>query len=130
MHMLKIILPIIAAISLCFLAIFLNITTPVAVGPFGILLVFVFIYLSSFSLVTFFIFGMSRVLSHIFAIVITKKPFLPLNLKKSCLYSSIISTAPVMLVALRSVGVVGLYEYLLVVTFVTIGCVYISKRIV
>jgi hypothetical protein len=128
--MLKIILPIMTAISLCFLAIFLNITTPVAVGPFGILLVFIIIYLSSFGLVAFFLFGMSRVLSHIFAIVIAKKPFLPLNFRKSCLYSSVVAAAPVMLIALRSVGAVGLYEYLLVVAFVIIGCLYMSKRIV
>ena len=127
--MLKIIIPIATAISLCFLAIFLNIVTPAAVGPFGILLVFIFIYMSSFGLVAFFLFGMSRVLSHIFAIIITKKPFFPLDLRKSCLYSSIISAAPVMLIALRSVGAVGLYEYLLVVAFVIIGCLYISKRI-
>jgi len=104
--------------------------TPATAGPFGILLVFVFVYLSSFGLMVFFLFGISRVLSHILAIVMARKPFSPMSLKKSCIYSSVISTAPVMLIALRSVGVVGLYEYLLVVAFIVIGCLYISKRIV
>lgn len=130
LSMLKIILPTVTAVSLCLLAILLNFMTPATAGPFGILLVFVFVYLSSFGLVAFFLFGMSRVLSHILAIVMARKPFSPMSLKKSCIYSSVVSTAPVMLIALRSVGVVGLYEYLLVVAFIVIGCLYISKRIV
>lgn len=128
--MLRIIIPIVTAISLCLLTILLNFMTPATAGPFGILLVFVFVYLSSFGLMVFFLFGISRVLSHILAIVMARKPFSPMSLKKSCIYSSVISTAPVMLIALRSVGVVGLYEYLLVVAFIVIGCLYISKRIV
>jgi len=127
--MFRIIIPVVTAISLCLLVVLLNFMTPTTAGPWGVLLVFVFIYLSSLGLVTFFLFGMSRVFSHIFAIVAARKPFSPLSLRRSCIYSSVIATAPVMLIALRSVGIVGLYEYLLVVTFVIIGCLYISKRI-
>jgi len=125
----KIIISVTTAVSLCLLAILLNFITPASAGPFGILLVFVFIYMSSFGLMTFFLFGMSHVFSYIFAIVMARKPFLPLTFRKACLYSSVVATTPVMLIALRSVGLVDFYEYLLVISFVAIGCLYISKRI-
>lgn len=124
----KLILPIILfSVSLCLLFILLNFINPASAGPFGILLVFVAIYMSSFGLVALFLFGASRVVSHTVAII-TKKEIKPFNLKKSYLYSSIISCAPVMFIALTSVGMFDIYGISLILLFVVLGCLYITKR--
>jgi len=128
--MLKIIISITTAVSLCLLFILLNITKPATTGPFGILAIFGFAYLSSFGLMTFFLYGISYLIAHISEVFMPRKPTRALTLKRSCFFSSILAAAPIMLIALKSVGVVGFYEYLLVILFVIIGCLYISKRIV
>ncbi len=126
--MLRIIISITTFVSLCLLLTLLNLTTPATAGPFGILTIFFFAYLSSFGLVTFFLYLMSRVISHLSSVFMTRRPLGSLTLRRSCLFSSIIAAAPIMLIGLRSVGEVSLYDYLLVITFTTIGCLYISKR--
>lgn len=128
--MLKVIISIITAVSLCLLLILLNVTTPATAGPFGILAIFVFAYLSSFGLMTFFLYGMSRVITHISSVFILRRPFESLTLRRSYFFSSVIAAAPIMLIGLKSVGAVGIYEYLLVTFFVVVGCLYVSKRII
>ena len=128
--MLKIIISITTAVSLCLLFILLNITKPATTGPFGILAIFSFAYLSSFGLVTFFLYGTSYIVARVSEIFIFRKPLRALTLRRSCFFSSVIATTPIMIIALKSVGVAGFYEYLLVIIFVIIGCLYISKRII
>lgn len=127
--MFKFIIPILTAISLCLLIIMLNITTPTSAGPFGILMVFFFLYISSFGLMTIFLFIMSKVAQYIINALNDRSRFKSLKLKQSAFYSSIIATAPVILLALRSVGVVSWHSYILVVVFVSMGCLYIARRI-
>ncbi len=127
--MLKIIISIITVVSFCLLAILLNTTTPVIAGPFGILAIFIFAYLALIGIVSYFIYGMSRVISHLSIAFISKKPFESLSFKRSYYYSTIVAAAPIMLIGLQSVGNVGFYEYLLILIFIIIGCLYISKRI-
>lgn len=43
-------------------------------------------------------------------------------------YSSVVALAPVILVSLRSVGTVGVYEVGLVAIFVGLACLFIAKR--
>jgi hypothetical protein len=43
-------------------------------------------------------------------------------------YSSVIALAPVILISLRSVGAVGVYEFSLVAVFVGLACLFIAKR--
>ena len=113
--MLKIIISIITVLSFCILVILLNTTTPVIAGPFGILAIFIFAYLTLIGIATFFIYGMSRIIAHLSTVFISKKPFEALNFKRSYYYSTIIAAAPIMLIGLQSVGDVGFYEYLLMV---------------
>jgi len=115
-------------ISLCILLYLLNYTTPVASGPLGILAIFVFIYLALFGLISFLIYYLSLLLKKMSIIFMARKPIQPFSFKISCLYSSIISTAPILLIGLKSVGVVGFYEVILILFFISIGCLYISKK--
>lgn len=128
--MLKRIITITTLISLCLLITLLNTTTPMANGPFGILAVFAFIYLSLFGLFAFFIFWMGYVLDYLSTVFMTRRPLNRPTFKHSCYYSGIISAAPVMTIGLQSVGAVGVYEVVLLVIFVIIGCLYVSKKVV
>ena len=127
--MVKKILLLVTAVSLCLLFIILNITTPVSSGPIGVLLVFVFAYVSSVGLMTFLLFTLSKVATYLSVVVVARKPLQRLSFRRSYYYSTIVGSAPVLVVALQSVGANGMYEYLLVLIFVVIGCLYISKRI-
>ena len=127
--MLKIIISIITVASFCGLVFLLITTTPVTAGPFGILAIFVLAYLVLIGLVAFFLYGMSRIIAHLSVAFISKKPFIALDFKQSYYYSTVIAAAPIMLIGLQSVGSVGIYEYILMLFFIVIGCLYVSKRI-
>ena len=127
--MLRIIISTTTVASLCLLAVLLNITTPATAGPFGILVIFVFAYLSLLGVVTYFLYGISYVVAHLSTLFVVRRPFEVLTLKRSYYYSTVVAAAPIMLIGLQSVGTVGIYEFLLISIFVIIGCLYVSKRI-
>ena len=120
---------IITVTSLCFLTVLLNTTTPASAGPIGILAIFIFVYLSSLGVVTYLLFGVSRLIAYFSKIFMFRRPFAMWSFKKSYYYSTIISAMPTMLIGLQSVGPISIYEILLVSFFVIIGCLYISKRV-
>jgi len=127
--MLKIIISVTAFISLCLLIVLLNITTPATAGPFGILAIFVFVYILSLGVITCFIYLVSRIVAHLSFVFMTRRPLQVLSLRQSYYYSTVIAAAPILLIALQSVGPLSLYEFILIIIFVTIGCLFISKRV-
>ena len=127
--MLEKIIVIMTLVSLCLLAILLNTTAPATAGPFGILAIFIFAYLSSLGMTTYFLYGASRILSHLATAFTVKKPLRAMTFKRAYYYSTVLAAAPIMLIGLQSVGSIGVYEFILVLLFTVIGCVYITKRI-
>lgn len=127
--MVKKIIVIVTSISLCLLIFLVNNTTPTKAGPFGILAVFMFAYLSLLGVMTFFLYGVSRLISHLSAAFAARRPTEALSLRHSYYYSTIIASAPILIVALQSVGSNNVYGFFLVTMFVVIGCLYISRRI-
>jgi hypothetical protein len=127
--MLKRTLTIVTILSLCLLLLLLTTTTPATAGPFGLLVIFITAYLASLGLMSFFLYGIGRVIAFVTRGFTVKKPLQPLSLRHSYYYSTVIAAAPVMLIGLQSIGSIGIYEVLLVIVFVVIGCVYITKRI-
>lgn len=120
----------ITIVSICLLLILLMTTTPATAGPFGLLVIFISSYLASLGIVTFFLYGASRIFASFFAGFSVKKPLRALSLQKSYYYGTVLATAPVMLIGLQSVGAVGFYEVGLVLLFIVIGCLYVSRRTV
>jgi len=118
-----------ASTSLCLLIVLLNITTPTTIGPFGILIVFILGYTSLLGVVTYFFYGLSRVIVALGSAFTVRKPLNVLSFRRSYYYSTIFALAPIMIIGLQSVGSIGVYEIVLVVIFVVIGSVYITKRI-
>lgn len=115
--------------SLCLLTILLNITAPTTTGPLGILAVFVLGYLSSLGVMTYFLYGVSRLIVHLTATLTVKKPLSRISFRTAYYYSTVVAAAPVMIIGLQSVGSTGVYQVGLVFLFVVIGCLYITKRI-
>lgn len=115
--------------SLCLLGLMLVFTTPATAGPFGLLVIFISAYLTSLGLISFFLYGGSRILVYASAGFTMKKPLQPLSFRRAYYYSTVLAAGPVMLIGLQSVGSVGIYELILVILFEVIGCLYVTKRI-
>lgn len=127
--MLEKVVTILTLTSLCLLVILLNITTPTTIGPFGILAVFIFGYMSLLGIVTYFFYSFSKLIAQLGTAFTVKKPIKSMTFRRSYYYSTVISAAPIMLIGLQSVGSIGFYEFALVLIFTVIGCIYITKRI-
>ena len=125
----RVILSLSSISSLCLLFVLLNITTPVTAGPFGVISIFILAYISILGFITYIIYYFSKLLSHLSAIFIMRKPLITLSMKRSYYFSTVISAIPILLVGLQSVGKIGIYEYILVFIFGIIGCVYVYKKI-
>jgi hypothetical protein len=111
------------------LLLLLNVTTPATAGAFGIFGVFLLGYIVSTVVMTFAVAGTAMIVRRLVSEVRPSKPVLAkLELKKAYYYASVVALAPVIFVSLQSVGGVGVYEVLLVVLLVALGCLYISKR--
>lgn len=110
------------------LAVLLHTTTPTSAGAVGILTIFILAYAFIVSVVTLFLYGISRLfvlVSHLFT---ARKPLQQLTLRRSYYYASVISLAPIIIVSMNSVESFGIYELALVLMLVLIGCVYVTKR--
>ncbi len=127
--MLQRVLALITIVSLCVMGAILATTTPATAGPFGLLLLFLSAYLSCLGLISFFLYGVSRVMVYASAGLNLRRPLKVMSFRRAYYFSTVLAAAPVMLVGLQSVGAVGIYEFILVVVFVSLGCLYVSKRI-
>lgn len=127
--MLERIVAVTTLVSLCLLIVLLNLTAPTTVGPFGILAVFIFSYLSSLGVMTYLLYGSSWLIAHLSSAFTVRKPLTTMSFRNAYYYSTVVALAPVMLIGLRSVGSIGVYEVVLVAIFTAVGCVYITKRI-
>lgn len=128
-NMLEKIIPFTTIASLCLLALVLNTTTPASAGPFGILAIFIFAYLAALGLMTHLLYWVSRIISHLMTTVAGRKSTRGMTFKKAYYYSTVLAASPIMLIGLQSVGSIGGYEFVLVLLFTVIGCVYITRRI-
>jgi len=120
---------IITTISLCLLGLMLLTTTPATAGPFGLLAIFLAAYLASVGLISFFLYGISRVYAYAMASATLRKPPQVLPFRRAYYFATVLAAGPVLLVGLQSVGTIGWYEILLVGLFLVIGCIYVSRRI-
>lgn len=115
-------------VSIVLLIILLQTTSPSAVGPLGILIVFILMYLSLLSVISFALFGAGAILRRFLSFFKMKKPINGLSFTRAYYFSSVIALGPVMLLAIQSVGELGFYDVLLTAFFVLISCVYVAKR--
>ena len=110
------------------LVILLQTTTPSTIGPLGILIVFILMYVSVLGVLAFLLFWGSRSLARLSRGMVTRRPVQPLSLGRAYYFSSVLALAPVMFVGMQSVGQVSVSDVVLIVLFTTMTCVYIAKR--
>ena len=103
-------------------------TTPIEAGPLGILFVFILMYVSALGMLTFLLFGLSRVIARLSRSLTVRRPLQVMSLQRSYYFASVLALAPVMFIGMQSVGKVGIYEIILIALFATVGCIYIAKR--
>ena len=126
MPMLSRILATITLIAFVLLSALLQSTSPSTIHPVGILFVFILFYLLALGVLTFFMFALSRVLGRF-----RRKSPIPstfISFRESYYYASVLALAPVLLVAMRSIGRGDLVDIALVVAFEVIACFYVAKR--
>jgi len=111
------------------LTLVLTFTSPSTTGPFGLLLLFISAYLAFLGLISFFLFGINRLIVMVTANMTMQKPIRPMQFRRAYYFSTVLAAAPVMLIGLQSVSSVGIYEVLLVVVFEVVACVYINRRL-
>jgi hypothetical protein len=114
--------------SLCVLALVLTFTSPSTTGPFGLLLLFISAYLVFVGLISFFLFGMNRLIAMVTTGTKPRKPWKQMEFRRAYYYSTVLAAAPVLLLGLQSVQSIGVYEVVLVIIFEVVACVYISRR--
>jgi hypothetical protein len=100
-------------------------TTPSTVHPFGILMIFVLLYVLALGVLTFCLYGCWQLVARL-----TNRtgPEAGATLQRAYYFSSVLALAPVMLVGIRSIGRTGVYDTTLVIVFETIACFYIARR--
>lgn len=118
----------VALLSGVALTVILNTTTPASAGAFGILAVFLFAYIFVLSVLTFLIYGISRLVALIVGVFAVRKPVVTMSLRRAYYYATVLAVVPVIIISMQSVGGAGPYELLLIGLFVLIGCVYVTKR--
>lgn len=115
-------------VSTVSLVVIINLTTPNTAGALGILSIFVVTYTLALSVLTFFMYGISRIIVKLSQTIVVRKPLQSLTLKRAYYYSSVIALSPIILISMQSVGTLGVYEFGLVLFFVVVGCIYVTKR--
>jgi hypothetical protein len=120
-HVVKVAVAIVPIV--CTLAIFLllSFTNPSAAGPPGILAFFLLLYL----LVATLAYLVVKVVSYLSASILKKS----VTNRQSIYISFVVALGPVLLIALNTLGNVGLVELSLVCLLVILGCFYVTRRV-
>lgn len=117
-------------VSAGLLLLLLNLTTPSSAGAFGIFAIFLLGYVVVMVVTTYGLWFVAKLLVRFGGrVAFLRRTSHVMTLRRSYYYASVIALAPVIIVSLQSVGSVGLYEVVLVVLFVALGCLYVAKRI-
>lgn len=101
---------------------------PSAVGAVGILAVFFLGYVTILCVLALSLWTLVRLVRRL---KIKSKLFFwvrSLTLKEVYYYSSVFALAPVVLIGLKSVGNISLYEVVLVLLFEVLACIYVAKQ--
>lgn len=124
--MLSRILAITTLLAFVILSAILQTTSPSTIHPAGILFVFILFYLLALGVLTFFIFALSKLVNQVSAK--SPRPGKSMLLREAYYYASVIALAPVLLIAMRSIGRGNAVDIMLVIVFELIACFYVAKR--
>lgn len=110
------------------LLVVLQTTNPSTIGPVGLLAVFFLLYVILMGCMTGLLYASSHLAHWLGRRLRTKRPPMKFSTERAWYFGSLLAFAPIMLLAMQSVGSLGIYEVALVALFLIIGGLYISKR--
>ena len=116
------------AVAAVLLLLLLQVTNPSTAGPLGLLAVFFLVYVIVLGVITEVLWLGSRVFQVIARRFTSKRPPGRLSLARAYYFSTILALGPVIALAMLSIGSLGPYESILIVVFISIGFLYISRR--
>lgn len=122
--MLEKVLAIAALIAFALLSAITQSTTPSTIHPFGILLVFILLYVLALGVLTFLLYGIIHLLQQFVRSRAQKHAF---TFKRAYVYGLVLALAPIMMVGMASIGRLGAYEILLICTFEAVICFYVNR---
>ncbi len=125
--MLRKVLIVLTTLSFGGILLIINLTTPSSAGPLGVLSVFILAYIFFIGLSGLLIYFLSRLISHISILVKTRHPIKEISLKRALYFGIVVALAPIILIGLQSVDSSNVYSFSLVIIFVAVGCLYVSK---
>lgn len=105
-------------IALIVLMVMLNLTNPAAIGPLGVLIFFVMIYLVML--------GVMTGLVGLWLLLTGKKGGMG---KKDHAYAAVLALAPLMVLLVQAFGSLGPWTLALIVIFEGLGCFLVNKRV-
>lgn len=103
--------------------------TPTAAGPAGVLAVFALLYVVVLGVVTWLLRAIVRVGQVVTRSEVTRRRLAGVSFRQSYYYASVIALGVVVLLGMRSVGTIGVYEALLVAMLVGLGCLYVGRTL-
>lgn len=115
-------------IAAVLLIIVTQLTTPTTAGPLGLLAVFFLLYVVCLGAITELLWVGSKAIQTVGRQFTTKRPPGRLSLQRAYYFSTVLALGPVMALAMLSIGTLGLYEGLLIVAFLAVATLYVSRR--
>lgn len=115
------------AVCLGVLIYILNATTPANVSPVIILVLFGSMYVTTVGVLSFLMYG-SQLLLRKLLYENHRSHLLGVKFLEFYYYASVIALAPVILLAMQSVGKLGVYEVALVLVFEVVTLFYVYRR--
>ncbi len=94
----------------------MNLTTPTDVGPLGVLVFFIMVYIVVYGVVDFIV------------SLFLKATDSRQGVSKGHFYAAIISFGPIMLLLVQSFGSLSIVTAAMVIAFVFLGCFIVKKR--
>ena len=106
----------------------LNKTSPMQVGPQGVVVVFILLYLSFLGAVWWFLYFLFFLFGYATKILSPARPFQSVSDRTVFYLASGLSFSPVIIITLRSINTVQIYDYLLVSLFSALIFIYVLKN--
>ena len=94
----------------------MNLTTPTDVGPLGVLVFFIMVYVV--------VYGVTDLIVSLFFKAAEKKQ----GISKGHFYAAVIAFGPIMLLLVQSFGSMSIATVAMVIAFVFLGCFIVKKR--
>ena len=116
-------------VSVLMLLVLVTTTSPANAGPVGILGFFVFMYGAALGVLTF----LFRFLGMVLIKIVPKNRMRALlgqgvTFRKSYYYATVAASIPVMVMAMQTVGEIGIYQILLIIFFVVVAWIFVANR--